>query len=113
MRRDVIGENIRKLRENTGFSHANIAGFLHVDQDLILRVETGESALSSDMLDKIAALFGTTITALISPNVETSQCACAFRENEFSVEDMETICAINRIALNSEFMNTLLDRKKL
>ena len=34
----------------------------------------------------------------------------AFRANDITAEDMKTICAINKIVLNSTFLETLLDK---
>lgn len=39
---NIIGKNIKSLRESIGFSQANIATFLNVDQSMISKVEKGE-----------------------------------------------------------------------
>ena len=41
-------------------------------------------------------------------NIEESELSIAFRANDLTNEDMETISVINRIALNSEVMGKLL-----
>ena len=55
---NIIGNNIKILRDNMGFSQSTIARFLNVDQSLISKVEKGERSLSTDMLEKLACLFG-------------------------------------------------------
>ncbi|MBQ0070379.1 MAG: helix-turn-helix transcriptional regulator, partial [Spirochaetales bacterium] len=61
---NTIGNNIRTLRINMGFNQSNVAAFLHVDQSLISKVEKGERGLTSDMLEKLASLFGVTVASI-------------------------------------------------
>ena len=105
---NIIGNNIKILRDNMGFSQSTIARFLNVDQSLISKVEKGERSLSTDMLEKLACLFGISIDAIESNSIETSNLSFAFQASDLSAEDLETISAINRIALNSEYMAELL-----
>ncbi|HQC74586.1 MAG TPA: helix-turn-helix transcriptional regulator [Bacilli bacterium] len=108
----IIGENIRTLRENAGFTQTNLALFLGVDQSLITRIEKGERSLSTDMLEKLASLFGVTVEQMEKPSVTISKLSFAFRGSKFTVAEMEAIAAINKIALNSEFMRTILEESK-
>lgn len=105
---NIIGNNIKTLRAGMGFNQSNIACFLDVDQSLISKVEKGERILSADMLEKLACLFGVPVDAIEDGSIEASGLSFAFRASELSVEDMEAISAINRIALNSEYMAELL-----
>lgn len=106
----IIGDNIRVLRDNAGFTQNNLAQFLGVDQSLISKVEKGERSLSADMIEKIASLFGVTVEQLEKQPVATSKLSFAFRGSEFSIAEMEAISAINKIALNSEFMRVIIKR---
>ncbi len=106
----TIGENIKALRISMGFNQMNIARFLNVDQSLISKVEKGERALSSDMLEKLSCLFGVSVEAIENSKIDASKLSFAFRASDLSPENMEAICAINRIALNSEYMDELLKR---
>ena len=54
----VIGENAKRARETNGFSQANVADFLNVDQSLISKFEKGDRNLQSDMLERLANLYG-------------------------------------------------------
>lgn len=108
MTNNIIGENIRLLRDNAGFTQDNLAKFMGVDQSLISKVEKGERSLSADMIEKIASLFGVTVEQLEEQNMTASKLSFAFRGSEFSVAEMETIAAINKIALNSEFMRVII-----
>lgn len=108
----IVGENIRMLRENAEFTQSNLAHFMNVDQSLISKVEKGERTLSADMLEKIAALFGVTVEQIESQPITASKLSFAFRGSDFSVEEMEAMAAINKIALNSEVMRVLLKEER-
>lgn len=104
-----LGERIKNFRIKSNFTQANIAEFLGVDQSFISKVEKNERTLTSSMLDKLAMLFGVRPKNLIDGDADAKALTYAFRANDMTVEDMETICAINRIALNSTFLDTVLN----
>lgn len=112
MNNKAIGENLRILRDGAGYNQQSIASFLGVDQSLISKIEKGERSISTDMLDKLSSLFGITTSAVVNDVVVVRPLSCAFRCSDLSSSDMETISAINKIALNSEFMNSLLEGNK-
>lgn len=104
-----IGERIKEYRKQCGFNQESIARFLGVDQTLISKVENGERALSVELLEKLAALFGVEVTALEQTDLPITSMKFAFRASELSNSDMEALCAINKIALNSQMMSRLID----
>ena len=108
MNRKVTGENIRILRENAGFTQGNLAEFLHVDQSLISKIEKGERSMSTETLNRITDLFGVTLKEIQDPQLKTSALSFALRGSTFTVEEMDALAAINRIALNCDFMQELL-----
>jgi len=109
---EAIGENLRVLREGAGYNQKSIATFLGVDQSLISKIEKGERNISADMLDKLASLYGMTTSSIVNDVVTGKQLSCAFRCSDLTSDDMEAISAINKIALNSEFMTSLLERNE-
>jgi len=108
----IIGENIKKLRENAGYNQQSIASFLSVDQSLICKIEKGERSISADMLEKLASLFGVSEDSIVNPSAVVKSLSCAFRCSDLTVEEMEVVRAINKIAINSEFMNKVLEESK-
>lgn len=111
-RLEHMGNKIRALRENSGFTQSNLAVCLQVDQSLISMVEKGKRALTSDQLERLAALFGVPISFFQEDNMKNVPLTFAFRAKEMTEADMEAIIAINRIALNSKFMTELFKRSK-
>ncbi len=105
---NTVGVNIKKLREEMKLNQSNLANFLNVDQSLISKIENGERSLSIDMLEKLACLFGVTIDEMENENPKKSSYSIAFRANELSYDDLETIYAINKIAMNVSFMTERL-----
>ncbi len=109
MNNKAIGENLRILRDSAGYNQRSIATFLGVDQSLISKIEKGERSISADMLDKLSSLYGIMPSTLVNDVVATRPLSCAFRCSDLSSSDLEVISAINKIALNSEFMRRLLE----
>lgn len=106
---EIIGAKIKSLREKSGFTQSNVANYLKVDQSLVSMVEKGKRAPTSDMLDKLAALFGVQISAFEELEATVKPLSFALRANEIGEGDLEAISAINKIALNCNFMTQLLE----
>ena len=104
-----IGLKVKSLRESSGFTQANIAKYLKVDQSLISKFEGGERAISVDMLEKLTTLFGCSISDFNENTDNFKPLYFALRASQICEDDLETIYAINRIALNSTFMTKLLE----
>lgn len=104
----IQGKRIKEIREINNFTQSNIAAFLSVDQSLVSKIEKDERSLTSDMIDKLAALFGVRPKAFMTDEPIKSL-AYGFRASELTADDMQAICDINRIALNSEFLSSLLN----
>lgn len=103
-----VGITIRSLREKSGFTQDNIAHYLKVDQSLISKFESGERTLSVDLLERLATLFGVDMSVFSEGACDIEPLSLALRASEIHEEDLETVSAINRIALNGDFMTRLL-----
>ena len=108
----AIGEKIRALRENAGFTQSNLAAFMKVDQSLISKIEKGEGSLSADMLEKLADLFGVTVAQMESRNMATPKNSFPFWGSELTVDEMEAISENSRIAINLDFMRAILNENR-
>lgn len=103
-----IGEKIKILREQSGFTNMNLAKYLKVDPSFILKIEGNERVITTDMLDKLSSLFGVSSEKLINEIIPEKRISIALRSSQIDVYDLEMISAMNRITLNLNFMTELL-----
>ena len=105
---EIIGENAKRAREACGFSQANVAEFLKVDQSLISKFEKGLRSLQTDMLERLANLYGHFISDFsCTGGIPEMRIKAAYRSSSITVDDMEAIHDIKRIALNLFYMTEL------
>lgn len=103
-----IGEQIKSMRTTAGFNQSLIAQYLKVDQSLVSKIENGEREASTDVIRKLADLFGCPVSAFLDEQNAPKSLNVAFRANGLSCDDLHSIAAINRIALNLEHMESIL-----
>ena len=104
----IIGENAKRARESNGFSQANVADFLKVDQSLVSKFEKGDRNLQSDMLERLANLYGYKVSDFgYEGGIPERRIRAAYRSSGISADDMEAIHDIKRIAMNLFFMADL------
>ena len=105
----IIGGNAKRARVSNGFSQANIADFLKVDQSLISKFENGDRSLQADMLERLANLYGYRVSDFECENgIPEQRIRTAYRSSGISSEDLEAIHDIKRIAMNLFFMAALM-----
>jgi transcriptional regulator with XRE-family HTH domain len=105
----AIGGNAKRARELNGFSQANVAEFLKVDQSLISKFENGDRSLQSDMLERLANLYGYKVSDFEREDgIPEQRIKAAYRSGGISAGDMEAIHDIKRIAMNLFFMTELI-----
>lgn len=61
-----IGKNIRKIREEKGFTQIQIAELVNMHRSNYSKIESGERELSVDALQKVAKHFGMTLDELVN-----------------------------------------------
>ena len=103
-----IGETIKALREQSGFTQMSLAKYLKVDQSLISKIEKNERVITSDMLDRLSSLFGITPDSFYADILPEKRIMVALRASEINEYDLEMISVINRITLNLNFMTKVL-----
>lgn len=103
-----IGETIKALREQCGFTQMNLAKYLKVDQSFISKVEKNERDITSDMLDRLSSLFGIDPDSFYDDALPEKRITVALRASEINEDDLEMISVINRITLNLNFMTKVL-----
>lgn len=108
---DMMGEKLRKLREESGFKQSQIAEYLNVDQSYISRFEKNERSLSTDLIEKLSNLFGCSKKFFLTGNDRLKPLPFALRASNITTDDLVTIAAINKIALNLRNMESLIKGK--
>ena len=104
----VIGKNAKRARERSGFSQANVADFLNVDQSLISKFENGERSMQADMLERLANLYGCRFADFEREGgIAEQRMKAAYRSSGIMAGDMEAIHDIRRIAMNLFLMADL------
>lgn len=107
MSKIFIGEKIKEMRTLANLNQTVVAQYLQVDQSLISKIEKGEREASTDIIKKLADLFGCKVSALISDEKNVPSLNIAFRTNMLTCEDLKSIAMVNRIALNLESMQDM------
>lgn len=110
---NLISMRFKQLRESSNLTQAQIAKFLNIDQSYISKFEKGERNLSVDLLEKICDLFGCTLKYFEDESEEYKPMSIAFRSSSLQNEDLETISAINKVALNIRFINSMLEEDNI
>lgn len=105
---ELVSKRFNELRSMSGFTQSQIAEYLQVDQSYISKCEKNERQFSVDILEKGANLFGCSIEHFTNEDSEFSPIPIAFRAKNLTTEDLETIAAMNKIALNLRYMEDLL-----
>lgn len=105
----LVNKRFRELRECSNLTQAQLADFLNVDQSYISKFEKGERKISVDILEKVCDLFGCTLKYFEDENEKYIPMSIAFRSKNLKTEDLEAISAINKVALNMIFINSMLE----
>ena len=105
----LVGERFSELRNRSGFTQKQLAEYLDVDQSYISKCEKNERQFSADILEKAAELFGCTMDYFVNESCEFANMPTALRSKSLNTEDLSTIAAMNKIALNLRFMESLLE----
>ena len=70
MDRLSIGRKIKELRIQAGFSQSMIAEYLQVEPNIISEIENGEREVSTDVIKKLAELFGCKVSAIVYKEIK-------------------------------------------
>jgi len=96
----TIGLNIAKYRKLLNLSQQALADYLNVKREVISYYETAERTIPTKVISKIAKLFGVTEYDLYQSDSKESQLNFAFRANNLTTDDLESIAEFKNIAMN-------------
>lgn len=105
----AICEKLKEMREKAGLRQGQIADYLGVTQTYISKVESGERHLTVEQLEKLVNLYGYSLAVFAERKQETQPIQFAFRAQEVSTEDLRVIADIGKIAMNSRWMEKMLE----
>lgn len=99
---NIVGTNIKLLREKLGLTQEAVALYLDVTRQQFIRYEKGETSISSEKLTKLSDLFSVDEYDFYDENLSNIQTnlAFAFRVNNLTTTDLQTIAEFKRIAKN-------------
>lgn len=69
----MLGENIKNLRKQKGYSQETLANQLNVVRQTISKWETGQSVPDADMLENIANLFEVSVSKLLGSTISGNE----------------------------------------
>lgn len=96
----TVGLNIANYRKLLNLSQQALADYLNVNRVEVSYYETGERTIPSTITSKIAKLFGVTEFDLYQEDIKESQLNVAFRAQELSTKDLESIAQFKTVAMN-------------
>lgn len=96
----VVAERLKLLRKNSKLTQEQMADYLNIDQTYITKIENGSRNLNIELIDKICSLFGCSEDYLLGETEDYTPLYFAFRSNNIQTEDLQSIAAVNKIAMN-------------
>jgi transcriptional regulator with XRE-family HTH domain len=107
---NIIGNNLKKLREANRFSQEQVASFLGIKRSTYSNYECGNREATVEVLEKASDLFGCELHLLFEENVDVvnNMLTCAFRVDNINEEDMAQIASFKNIVKMYLKLNQLL-----
>lgn len=109
----AISNNLKLLRENSGYTQKQIADFLGVNRSAYANYESGDRTAPLPVLESVANLFGIDLSLLFADDDASAQSLllCAFRAEDLCVEDMKQVAYFKEIAMSYLKMMKLLENE--
>ena len=104
-----IGERIKSLREESKLTQTKIAEYLSLDQSMIAKMEKGERNITSDVIEKLSALFCCTVDYILFGENQEQKCVVSCRTSNLTSNDLKSLAIINKIVLNQFEMDKMLE----
>lgn len=101
-----IGERLKKLRQDYGFTQKQVADYLGFKQSQIAKLENNERKLKSYSLNKLCELYNCSYEYILKGEGEYSKSEFAFRSNNKNL-DLETLAGMNRIIQNLNHLSKI------
>lgn len=95
----IIGENLKKIRELSGFTQEQVARSIGMERSAYSNYEGGTREVPYNILESISNLFGCEPFILFEDNIHTDNeiMATAFRISDLEENDLKEITAFKDI----------------
>ena len=89
----IIGENLKKIRESSGFTQEQVAKSIGIERSTYSNYEGGVREVPYTILENISNLFGCEPYILFEDNIQTDNeiLATAFRISDLEENDLKEI----------------------
>lgn len=89
---ESIGKKLREARDKCALTQAQVAKYLGINRNELSYFETGKREISITLLDKLANIYGYSSKYFLDDSIiEEPEIQIAFRAEEISDDDLETI----------------------
>lgn len=107
---DIIGDNLKRLREANRFSQEQVSLFLGIKRSTYSNYESGNREAPLDVLEKASDLFGCELHLLFEEDdtIVENMLTCAFRAENLLDTDMAEVASFKNIVKNYLKLNQLL-----
>ena len=107
----TVSNNLRLLRETSGYTQKQIAEYLGVNRSAYANYESGDRTAPLSVLESVAKLFGIDLAMLFADDESSVQSLllCAFRADGLCVEDMKQVAEFKDVAMAYLKMIKLLE----
>ena len=101
----MLGDNIRRLRKNRGYSQETLAERMHVVRQTISKWEKGLSVPDADMLEQMADLFEISVSELLDGSIS---------QQELPEESADAVAEVAKqlAVMNDQLAGQVIRRRK-
>lgn len=104
-------QKLKELRENRKLTLEEISKFLELDKRILYEVEEGISKPTMHIIHQLSMLYGCPEEYLLNVNEDYDNITFAMRSNEIYDSDLRAIAQINKIILNTQLLNKIIDEE--
>jgi transcriptional regulator with XRE-family HTH domain len=103
---EKIGERLKELREENGYTQEQIANYLGIDQGQVSKIEKGYRSFNLSLLDKICSVYNCSHEYILGESDDYSPPKFAFRLNKKN-PSLDVVAKMNQIMANLKFLRDL------
>ncbi len=93
-----IGKELKRLREDCGYTQTIVAEYLGIDQTFLSKIENGEREPSVGLIEDLAMCYRCDSDQLLKGEANVIQ--IPFRKDAITPEDVAQLAEANKIILN-------------